>query len=67
MNPMDDKKTSGTETSAFGTPGHVSHDSSRFYQSRMYAQLDQGKKVKYFENPSLRICLTGSTANPANR
>ncbi len=48
---MDDKKTSGTETSAFGTPGHVSHDSSRFYQSRMYAQLDQGKKVKYIKNP----------------
>ena len=51
MNPMDDKKPTGTETSAFGTPGHVSHDSSRFYQSRMYAQLDQGKKVRYFENP----------------
>ncbi len=48
---MDDKKPTGTETSAFGTPGHVSHDSSRFYQSRMYAQLDQGKKVRYFENP----------------
>ena len=47
---MDDKKPTGTETSAFGTPGHVSHDSSRFYQSRMYAQLDQGKKVRYFEN-----------------
>lgn len=51
MNPMDDKKTTGTETSGFGTPGHVSHDSSRFYQSRMYAQLDQGKKVPYVENP----------------
>jgi site-specific DNA-methyltransferase (adenine-specific) len=48
---MDDKKTTGTETSGFGTPGHVSHDSSRFYQSRMYAQLDQGKKVPYVENP----------------
>lgn len=51
MNPMDDKKTTGTETSGFGTPGHVSHDSSRFYQSRMYAQLDQGKKVPYVEIP----------------
>ena len=51
MNPMEDKKPSGTETSAFGTPGHVNHDSSRFYQSRMYTQLDQGKKVKYTENP----------------
>ena len=51
MNPMEDKKPSGTETSAFGTPGHVNHDSSRFYQSRMYTQLDQGKKVKYTESP----------------
>jgi len=48
---MEDKKPSGTETSAFGTPGHVNHDSSRFYQSRMYTQLDQGKKVKYTESP----------------
>ncbi len=51
MNLMEEKKPAGTETSAFGTPGHVSHDSSRFYQSRMYEALDQGRKVKYVENP----------------
>jgi len=51
MNLMEEKKPTGTETSAFGTPGHVSHDSSRFYQSRMYEALDQGRKVKYIENP----------------
>ena len=48
---MEEKKPNSTETSAFGTPGHVSHDSSRFYQGRMYEALDQGRKVKYVENP----------------
>ncbi len=48
---MDDQKTNGTETSAFGTPGHVSHDSSRFYGSQMYADLNKGQNVDYVENP----------------
>ena len=47
----DNEKTPSTETSAFGTSGHVSHDSSRFYTSRMYAGLNQGKQIKYSENP----------------
>jgi modification methylase len=51
MNLMDDEKNPTTETSAFGTPGHVSHDSSRFYESRMYANLGKGQKVEYIENP----------------
>lgn len=29
-------KRKRTDTSAFGTPGRVSHDASRFYQSRLY-------------------------------
>jgi modification methylase len=29
----------GTETSSFGTPGHVNHDSSKFYNSRLYNGL----------------------------
>lgn len=40
----------GTETSAFGSAGRVSHDSSRFYDSALYAGLPGGRKVKYFEN-----------------
>ncbi len=40
-----------TETSAFGTPGHTSHDSSRFYSSRMYQDLQPDKTMKYWENP----------------
>jgi DNA modification methylase len=31
-----DKETKGTRTSAFGSPGRISHDSSDFYNSRMY-------------------------------
>lgn len=34
---MAKRKKSSTETSAFGTAGHVGHDSSRFYESRMMA------------------------------
>ena len=40
-----------TETSAFGTSGRRSHDSSKFYNSRMYQDLGKGKKIKYFETP----------------
>ncbi|MDY6874090.1 MAG: site-specific DNA-methyltransferase [Chloroflexota bacterium] len=54
---MDDEKNASTETSAFGTSGHVSHDSSRFYQSRMYANLKQGQKVDYIENPVPKSAL----------
>jgi site-specific DNA-methyltransferase (adenine-specific) len=40
-----------TSTSAFGTPGRVSHDSTRFYSSRLYQGIEGGKEGKYFENP----------------
>ncbi len=45
------KKRTGTETSAFGTPGRISHDSSKFYNSRLYKDLVPQKRVKYIENP----------------
>jgi modification methylase len=32
------QKRKKTETSSFGTSGHISHDSSRFYDSRLYEQ-----------------------------
>jgi site-specific DNA-methyltransferase (adenine-specific) len=48
---MNEEKKSSTDTSAFGSPGHINHDSSRFYNSRMYADLDKGKRVNYSENP----------------
>ena len=40
----------GTSTSSFGVPGRINHDSSKFYNSRLYEGLDKGKKVKYIEN-----------------
>jgi site-specific DNA-methyltransferase (adenine-specific) len=47
-NPSPKKKT---RTSAFGTPGRISHDSSRFYASRLYSQAPQEEEVAYTENP----------------
>jgi DNA modification methylase len=47
-NPSPKKKT---RTSAFGTPGRVSHDSSRFYAGKLYSQAPQEEEVAYTENP----------------
>lgn len=44
------KKVNGTETSAFGSPGRFSHDSSKFYGGRMYESLNTGDKVDFVEN-----------------
>ncbi len=44
------QKRTATETSSFGTPGHINHDSTKFYKSRLYEGLRNNKKVKYFEN-----------------
>lgn len=48
---MSKNKPSSTETSPFGAPGRRSHDSSKFYESRMYQSLQKGKKVPYLETP----------------
>lgn len=44
------EKRNSTETSSFGTPGRINHDSTKFYKSRLYDGLCNGKKVKYIEN-----------------
>ncbi len=44
------QKRTATETSSFGTPGHINHDSTKFYKSRLYEGLRNNKKVKYIEN-----------------
>ncbi len=41
----------GTKTSAFGSPGRIGHDSTRFYGSRLYEGLPKEQKMKYEENP----------------
>lgn len=44
------KRKNGTQTSAFGTPGRINHDSSKFYNSKLYGGLNNGKDVEYIEN-----------------
>lgn len=43
-------KRHGTKTSSFGTNGRINHDSSQFYNSRLYEGLTTVQKVKYIEN-----------------
>ncbi|MBN1375016.1 MAG: site-specific DNA-methyltransferase [Dehalococcoidia bacterium] len=45
------RKNVHTSTSSFGTPGRISHDSSKYYGSRLYDGLDAGGKIDYLENP----------------
>lgn len=50
------KKTSenekrGTQTSAFGTSGRINHDSSEFYESRLYVNQEPPTPDRWIENP----------------
>lgn len=40
----------GTKTSVFGVSGRIGHDSTPFYNSRLYEGLPQERKVEYKEN-----------------
>ncbi len=44
------QKRNGTKTSAFGSPGRINHNSSKFYKSKLYEGLNNGKDVEYIEN-----------------
>jgi len=44
------KRKQGTATSAFGTPGRISHDASTFYGARLYEGLDSGGEVNHVES-----------------
>jgi len=44
------KRAKGTETSSFGTNGRINHDSSKFYNSRLYTELIDNKVVDKIEN-----------------
>jgi site-specific DNA-methyltransferase (adenine-specific) len=44
------KKSKGTETSSFGTSGRINHDSSKFYNSKLYKELVDKKEVSKVEN-----------------
>ena len=41
----------GTQTSAFGTPGRINHDSSEFYRGKLYADQDPPEPKTWIENP----------------
>jgi len=45
-----EKRKNGTKTSSFGSPGRFGHDSSSFYESRLYEGLNLENKVEYIEN-----------------
>jgi DNA modification methylase len=40
----------GTKTSSFGTKGRINHDSSEFYNSKLYNNLKLKKDIKFVEN-----------------
>lgn len=44
------KRKNGTETSAFGTNGRSNHDSSKFYNSKLYKELGDKKEFDKNEN-----------------
>ncbi|OGR52193.1 MAG: SAM-dependent methyltransferase [Elusimicrobia bacterium RIFCSPLOWO2_02_FULL_39_32] len=44
------KRLKGTETSVFGTNGRINHDSSKFYNSKMYSTLEEKKVIDKTEN-----------------
>jgi site-specific DNA-methyltransferase (adenine-specific) len=44
------KKREGTKTSSFGIVGRENHDSSEFYNSRMYQDFKPKKKIDFVEN-----------------
>ena len=43
-------RKNGTQTSAFGSPGRIAHDSSRFYSGKLYHGLKEEKQAEYLEN-----------------
>lgn len=41
----------GTQTSSFGSPGRINHDSTAFYASKLYEGLPAEEKTEYIETP----------------
>ncbi len=44
------KRKRGTQTSPFGSPGRINHDSTPFYASKLYEGLPTEKRVEHIEN-----------------
>jgi site-specific DNA-methyltransferase (adenine-specific) len=47
---MKNTNREGTKTSSFGTSGRINHDSSRFYESRLYGELNNDKPTSSLIN-----------------
>jgi site-specific DNA-methyltransferase (adenine-specific) len=54
----------GTRTSSFGTNGRINHDSSKFYDSKLYKELKNNNNISGEVNPFpleyLNTIITGS-------
>ena len=50
MAPSSGKRKQGTATSAFGAPGRISHDASKFYHSRLYEGVKSEGEASLVEN-----------------
>ena len=46
----ENRSRKGTETSSFGVSKRESHDSSRFYESNLYASFPKPKEVDYVDH-----------------
>jgi len=58
------RNNKGTETSSFGTNGRINHDSSKFYNSKLYRELENkkciNKNVNLFPENLLNKTILGS-------
>lgn len=46
----DYKRKNATKTSSFGTSGRINHDSTKFYDSKLYKELKKSEKVNNITN-----------------
>jgi site-specific DNA-methyltransferase (adenine-specific) len=64
---MQECKVESTKTSSFGTNGRVNHDSSKFYNSKLYKTLNNNKnipqEVNNFPSEYLNKIILGSCTN----
>ena len=62
------KRLNGTETSSFGTNGRINHDSSKFYNSKLYTELENNEIVDKIENsiPNNYINLINNTIDTSS-
>jgi site-specific DNA-methyltransferase (adenine-specific) len=59
------QKRKSTESSSFGTNGRINHDSSKFYDSKLYKELSNGIKVNKKVNKFPKELLNKTILNSA--